>query len=330
MMLKFSQFIRKYLPIFVSLSIVLGLIAGKLFSETVGSLKSFIPITLFLMLYPMMINVKIEEIKYALTNFKIVASAVLMNFVISPLLGALFAHIFLGNLNPQLLAGFILILTVPCSGMVVAWTGFAKGRIETALSIVALSFILAIFLIPLWMLILVGSYIEVDFWMMFQKLLVMIVLPLIAGLATRKFLIRKIGVKRFLEITPIFPAISCLGMYAIVFIAMALQSKIILANPSYILMIALGIISVYSILFIISILYSKFVGFNYRDTIALGYAVTAKNNSITIALAITTFGGLSVVPPAFATIIQILMMLIILRLATRIEKFIEKPHEREA
>ena len=165
--------------------------------------------------------------------------------------------------------------------------------------------------------------------MMFQKLLVMIVLPLIAGLATRKFLIRKIGVKRFLEITPIFPAISCLGMYAIVFIAMALQSKIILANPSYILMIALGIISVYSILFIISILYSKFVGFNYRDTIALGYAVTAKNNSITIALAITTFGGLSVVPPAFATIIQILMMLIILRLATRIEKFIEKPHERE-
>ncbi|RLI27672.1 hypothetical protein DRO58_03795 [Candidatus Bathyarchaeota archaeon] len=59
------------------------------------------------------------------------------------------------------------------------------------LSIVALSFVLAIFLIPLWMLILVGSYIEVDFWMMFQKILLIIVLPLIAGLATRKFLIGK-------------------------------------------------------------------------------------------------------------------------------------------
>ena len=71
-----------------------------------------------------------------------------------------------------------------------------------------------------------------------------------AGLATRRFLIGKIGVKRFREITPVFPAISCLGMYAIVFIATALESKIILANPSYILMIALGIISLYPILFI--------------------------------------------------------------------------------
>jgi len=109
--------------------------------------------------------------------------------------------------------------------------------------------------------------------MMFQKLLLIIVLPLIAGLATRRFLIGKIGVKRFREITPVFPAISCLGMYTIVFIATALESKIILANPSYILMIALG------------------------------YAVTAKNHSITIALAIITFGGLSILPPAFAPII---------------------------
>jgi len=57
---------------------------GKLFSETVKSLKPYVPIPLFITLYPMMINVKIEEIKYALTNSKIAASAVLMNFVASP------------------------------------------------------------------------------------------------------------------------------------------------------------------------------------------------------------------------------------------------------
>jgi len=55
-----------------------------------------------------------------------------------------------------------------------------------------------------------------------------------------------------------------------------------------------------------------------------------KNHLITIALAITTFGRLSILPPAFAPIIQIPLMLIILRLATRIEKFIEKPHEGKA
>ena len=70
-----------------------------------------------------MMNVKIEGIKYALTSSKILASAVLMNFVVSPLLSALFAHIFLGNLDPPLSAGFILKLTVPCSSM--DW--FCKG-----------------------------------------------------------------------------------------------------------------------------------------------------------------------------------------------------------
>ncbi|MHA1431649.1 MAG: arsenic resistance protein [Candidatus Freyarchaeota archaeon] len=329
MLLRASRLISRYLPVFVSASIILGLVAGHLNPEGVKVLKPWVPIPLFFMLYPMMINVKIEEIRYVLTSPKLIISAVLLNFLVSPLLGALFANIFLSGLNPFLTVGFILKVTVPCSGMVVAWTGFAKGRIESALIIVALSFVLAIFLIPLWMLILVGSYIPIDVWMMMQKLMLIVVLPLIAGLITRKFLIRRMGEERFSEFKPAFPAVSSIGMYVIVFIAIALEAETILNHFNYILMIALGILALYPTLFVISLIYSKIVGFDYGDTIALGYAVTAKNHSITIALALTTFGGLAVLPPAFAPIIQIPLMIVILKLAPKIDRFVSKAKKEE-
>ncbi|MHA1427570.1 MAG: arsenic resistance protein, partial [Candidatus Helarchaeota archaeon] len=217
--------------------------------------------------------------------------------------------------------------TVPCSGMVIAWTGLAKGKVESALIIVSLSLILAIFLIPLWMFILVGTYVQIDIWMMIEKLLLIILLPLVAGLITRVLLVKKIGEKKFNEIKPILPIISTFGMFAIVFIAISMEANILLVHLDYIVMVVIGIVILYPSLSLIAVVFSKYTAFTYGDCMALTYGVTAKNHSITMAIAVTTFGGLAVLPAAFAPIIQIPLMLIILRLAPKIEGFIEKVKE---
>jgi len=87
------------------------------------------------MLYPMMINFRLENATKALRNPKVVLAALAINFVISPPLAALFAHLFFSGGDPYLIAGFILKVTVAGSGMVAAWTGFAKGRVEMALRV---------------------------------------------------------------------------------------------------------------------------------------------------------------------------------------------------
>lgn len=135
--------VRKYLPLWVGLSIFSALSVGY-YVPGVKALKPAIPFLLIVMLYPMMINLRVEEIGKALRNPKVIGLALLMNFVLTPILGALWAHMLFKGTDSYLPVGFILKVTVPCSGMVAAWTGYAEGRIESALIIVALSLFLAI------------------------------------------------------------------------------------------------------------------------------------------------------------------------------------------
>lgn len=59
-------------------------------------------------------------------------------FVLSPLLAALLAYLFLHN-RPEFAVGLILTGTVPCAGMVAAWTGYAKGNVALALATIFFS-----------------------------------------------------------------------------------------------------------------------------------------------------------------------------------------------
>ena len=321
---RFSELLRRYLAPLVLLTIVLGLAYGACCHDTASLFKPIVSVPLFFMLYPMMINIHIENIEREALSKGVILGVIFLNFILSPILAAIFANLFLANLNPYLVVGFVLKLTVPCSGMVIAWTGFAQGRTETALVIVSLSFLLGILLIPVWMYLLVGVLVPIDIWLMAQKIMIIIVLPLVAGLVTRRIIIRRWGMQKFKSIRPTFPAISSLGMFAIIFMMMALESQVILEHLEFILYIAIGILIIYPSLALIGILYSKLVGLDFEDGIAMTYGVTAKNHGITMAIAVTTFEGIAVLPAAFAPIIQIPLMLIILRLAPKLKTWINK------
>ena len=331
---RYSSLIRNNLAPIIGVTIVLGLLFGVYAPESAKLFKPFVPLPLFFMLYPMMVGIHLEQVEREALNAKVILGVLAINFVLSPLLAAAVANVLFAELDPLLVVGFVLKLTVPCSGMVVAWTGFARGRTETALIIVTFSFLLGILLIPVWMSLLVGVYVTIDIWLMTQKILIIIVLPLIAGLVTRQAIIRRWGLHKFKSIKPVFPTVSSLGMFTIVFIMMAVEANTIVAHLEYVVMIALGILLIYPLLFVLSLGYSRAVGLDFGDAIAKGYGVTSKNHSITIALALTTFGELAALPAAFAPIIQIPLMLLILKYAPRIRAWLDGPesmprHEHE-
>lgn len=321
--MKFPQLMRKYLPLWVTLSISLALLIGY-YADGVKTLKVAIPFLLFVMLYPMMINLRVEDIGKALKDWKLFSVAIFMNFLLTPVLGALWTRFLFSHADPYLAAGFILKVTVPCSGMVAAWTGYAKGKVESALIVVALSMILGIFLVPFWMWALAGMYVAINPWMIFQKMLLIVVLPLAAGLATRKILVRKYGPKNYKQrIAPYFPAISTCGMLTMVFIIISTQAKLILGNFHWILLVILGIGTLYPLLFGLAILFCRLVHMDHGNSMALGYSVAAKNHAITIGIATTAFGGtLAVLPAAVAPLIQIPTMLLYLNLSEKIRGFL--------
>lgn len=321
--MRLAEFIRKYLPLWVALDISLALLIGYHFPE-VRALKAAIPFFLFLILYPMMINLRVEDIGKALRNPRLVSMALVMNFLLTPLLGALWAHLIFRHTDPYLSAGFILKVLVPGSGMVTAWTGFAKGKVESALIIVALSYILAIFLVPLWMWVLAGAYVQIDPLLIFQKMLLIIVLPLAAGLLTRRFLVRRYGTKRYQSMAPLFPTASTCGMLPLIFTIISTQARLIVDNYQWVLLVVLGIATLYPLLFTLAILFSKVAHVDHGDCMALGYSVTAKSHAITIGVATTAFSDtLAVLPAAVAPVIQIPIMLLFLNLSERIRRFLQ-------
>ncbi len=317
--IKISALLRKYLPAFVLLTIVVALIAGVLYPEVILLLKPYSTIPLFIMLYPMMITMQLGSLKGALEDKRILASSFVLNYGLSPFLGAIAAFALFGEINPQLLTGFFLKVVVPSSGMAMAWAGFANGRAETAVLVVTLSLVLSVFLVPFWAWVVLGQIIAIDMLTIFQSIAFIIVLPLIAGVITQKLIVSRVGLKRFHEIKHAFPALSSIGMYIIVFIAVGLDAPLILQNPLYIFLITIGILILYPIEFALSIVYSKVVGLDYGDAISIGFGVAAKNHSITIGLTLTLFGGLTVLPAAFAPILQIPLMLLFLRVSPRIQ-----------
>ena len=300
--------------------IVLGLIIGYFYPGAGKQLQRFYPFSLFIMLYPMMVGIKISEVTGAAKRVGFMTVVMILNYLVSPLLAALLAQVFLSDYT-DFAVGLILTGVVPCAGMIVAWTAMAKGNAPMTLVITVLSLLAGIVLIPLWMWALAGKYVPVDAWEMLQTILYTIVVPLILGNLTRAWLVKKWGQKKFGEMKPVFPAVSALGMYMVFFISMMSESVALVNNPQYLGIIAVPLVIFYTLLFSIAILYARLTRTNYPDMVALTYGVSGKNISIALALAVVFFAPLTVMIIAIKPLIQVLFMAGFYKLTPRLQKY---------
>lgn len=92
---------------------------------------------------------QLGHLEGALEDKRILAAPFILNYDLSPFLGAIAAFALFGNIDPQLLTGFFLKVVVPSSGMAMAWAGFANGKVETAILVVTLSLVLSILLVSI-------------------------------------------------------------------------------------------------------------------------------------------------------------------------------------
>ncbi|MBU1157267.1 MAG: bile acid:sodium symporter [Proteobacteria bacterium] len=318
----FARVISKYLPLWVGLDIAVAITVGYLF-PAVSVLEHLVPFLVFLMLYPMMINLRIEEVGKAFKHPKMLLAALVLNFLVTPLLGWVWARLFFSNTDSFLTAGFILKTLIPGSGMVAAWTGYARGKVGSALVIVAVSMLLSLVMVPVWMWVLAGAYVVIEPLVIFRAMGIIVVAPLLAGVLTRRLMIRRWGQARFKEVAPLFPVLSTCAMLPMLFIIISFQAVMIVDNYWWMLLVIAAIASMYSVLFLLSVGFAKVTGMDYGDAMAMGYSVTAKAHAITIGVAATVFGGtLAVLPAAVAPVIQVPLMMVILKLSGRVEKFL--------
>lgn len=290
----------KRLGILIPLAMIAGFITGALVDLT--PLSKYITVLTMLMVYPMMVGFKPKE-ALDRENAQPVSIAMGLNFLVLPLVAWALAMIFFRD-SPALFAGMVLAGLFPTSGMTISWTGFAKGNLRAAVSMTVIGLILASLLAPLYLKVLAGAVVEVDVLGVLRTVLLVIVIPMIAGTLTRLAGIRALGKSGFQRIAPVFPGLSTLGVLAIVFIAVGMRAPMILKDPLLLARVLVPVIIFYAINYAVAIVIGRKYCFR-GDAIAVVYGTVMRNLSIALGLAMASFGPEAALILAAAFIVQV-------------------------
>ena len=286
-MWKALMWLQKNLTWSIPLSMLAGLVFGQLVDPSLLR-RAILPLT-FLMVYPMMVAVNIQEV-FKPGGGKLQGVTLVINFVLIPLLGYSLGLVFFSE-QPLMRLGLLLTSLLPTSGMTISWTGFAKGNVPAAIRMTVFGLILGSLLAPLYLKALMGTVMDIPLADVFVQILVIVFLPLVLGSVTQRWLVKQYGTDRFnTALKPKFAPFSTLGVLGIVFVSMALKSQSIVSQPLLLLRYLLPLVVIYAINFGISTLIGK-KQFVRADGVALVYGTVMRNLSIALAIAMGVFGA---------------------------------------
>jgi arsenite transporter len=264
---------------------VVAVIFGYYFDTS--SLKVLLPAIIFLMVYPMMVNLKYKEL-LSRGNTKLHVTTQLINFTIIPIVGFMIARLMFYD-NVYIITGVLIMSLLPTSGMTISWTGFAKGNISAAIKMMVLGLVIGSILTPLYLKLFLGSTINIPLKSILTEIVKVVFVPMLFGYITQTYLIKKHGIEAYQKkYKGKFPLLSTLGLLGIVFLSTSLKAKTIVSDPSLLVKIFVALVIYYSINFLITTFVAKRF-FNRGDGVALVYGIVMRNLSIALALALSIF-----------------------------------------
>jgi ACR3 family arsenite transporter len=337
---------EKYLSLWVALCIGVGIGIGKVFpqiSDTLGGLtvaNVSIPVAvcLFLMIYPIMVQIDFSQVVKAVRSPKPIIVTLVANWAIKPFTMAFFAWLFMtvvfkDFLPPELAqeyrAGMILLGVAPCTAMVLVWSYLAEGNMGHTLVMTAInSLSMVVLYAPLARFLLGISGIVIPWSTIAFSVAVYICLPLLCGYFTRTQAIKRKGTAWFeSKLVPPLRTVSIIALLITLVILFSLQGGIITEIPAAVGMIAVGIFCNILLVFGLTYLISKPIHLPYED--AAPTAIIAGSNHFEVAVAVaTTVFGLSS-GAALATVVGVLtevpFMLFLVWLCRKTKGFFYQP-----
>jgi bile acid:Na+ symporter, BASS family len=150
------------------------------------------------------------------------------HYTVMPLMGFGLAWLF--DFPPEIAAGIVLIGSMPCGLASNVMSYLANANLALAITLTAVSTILAPLLSPLWMKLLGGQFIEVDAVAMMWDICKMVIIPIGAGLLFNHFF------KNTKWLAKAMPYVSMFGIaFIIVIITAAGRENLLTIGPALIL-----------------------------------------------------------------------------------------------
>ncbi|PYE81350.1 ACR3 family arsenite efflux transporter [Pseudoroseicyclus aestuarii] len=310
----------RYLSLWIALAMAAGIALGALAPELVAavaaaevaSVNLVVAVLIWAMVYPMMVGVDFGAVAGVARQPKGLLVTLAVNWLIKPFTMAalavlFFEHVFAPWIAPedaaQYTAGLILLGAAPCTAMVFVWSQLTRGDATYTLVQVSVNdLIMVVAFAPIVALLLGVTEIAVPWSTLVLATVLYVVLPLIAGLLTRRWLGSEAAIEGFAARAK--PA-SVIGLVVTVLILFGLQGQTILDRPGVIALIAVPIlIQSYGIF---ALAYGAAWALKVPHRIAAPCAMIGTSNffELAVAVAISLFGLSS--GAALATVVGVLV-----------------------
>ncbi len=287
-------------PLFVVASIIIGIELGF----NLGGMRIYvsefgIPVGLFFMIYPAMAKIHINELGKSLRNIRSVGLMVFLNYAIAPFLvaglGFFFFNVVYANygllspsISSQVLVGIILLGVAPCIAMVMVWTDLARGNVGLGVSFVAWNAIIQVITTPFLVYLLAGTSLFISPVLILESVLMYLATPLVAGVLTRRALSKKRYFSRVLNGLGNVQTVALLFTIVVMFWS---EGYGIVDHISLIWMVGAVMLTFYFLLFHLGYLSARKAGFDYPDSTAMGFTVSARDFEVSIAIAVAVFSS---------------------------------------
>ena len=335
-------FFEKWLTVWVALCIIVGIGLGNFAPEAFevlarweyASVNLVVAVLIWAMVYPMMVAVDFASLRHIGDRPKGLVVTIVVNWLIKPFTMAalgvwFFEYIFADLISPkdaqEYIAGLILLGAAPCTAMVFVWSQLTRGDPAYTLMQVSVNDVIMIFAFaPIVAFLLGVTDITVPWETLLLSVLLYVVIPLVAGTATRWLIVSRKGNAcegdvAVLRFTDRIKPYSIVGLLVTVVLLFGFQGQVILDRPLLIGLIAVPLVLQSYGIFIVAYLaaWAWRIPFNVAAPCAL--IGTSNFFELAVAVAISLFGLDS--GAALATVVGVLVevpvMLSLVALANR-------------
>ena len=300
---------EKYLSLWVAACIAAGILLGKLAGSSIEVLSDMVyagvnipvAILVWLMIYPMMVQIDFSSLRNVGNNWKGLGLTVVVNWLIKPFTMAFFAWIFFEKIfqawitpedADQYLAGAILLGAAPCTAMVFVWSYLTKGDANFTLVQVSVNdLILLILFIPIVRLLLGITDIAIPYDVLAASVVIFVVIPLSLGYLSNRLLIKTKGQEWFKNVFLYrLKPVSIIALLTTLILLFAFQGDTIIDNPFIILLIAVPLTLQTYFIFFISWFAGRYLKLSHAICAPAAMIGASNFFELSVAVAISLFG----------------------------------------
>lgn len=314
----FERFLTVWVALAIAVGVALGLLFPRLF-QVIAALEYaqvnlVVAAFIWVMIYPMMIQIDWSAIKDVGKKPQGLLLTLGINWLVKPFtmaaLGVLFfQHLFAPWVDPQsaseYIAGMILLGVAPCTAMVFVWSQLVKGDPTYTLVQVSVNdLVMVVAFAPLAAFLLGVTNVSVPWETLVLSTVLYVLLPLLAGMATRAGLGRDRPAAVHAFVARLKPW-SIVGLISTVALLFGFQAETIVAQPGVIGLIAIPLVLQTYGIFFISWWAAKWLKLPHEVAGPACLIGTSNFFELAVAVAISLFGLKS--GAALATVVGVLV-----------------------